>query len=244
MVDVRLLGDVDVKAELARLHDVPVNYELDGPATRANGWTVDNYFRRLPFEAPGDPVPGDCFEVACRLLRDYEFADPAIIRAVWLPDSPLEQRDMLLQGRFGPLRFLLGVRVSGVTDEVTELDGHPAQVFGWCYRTLVGHLEAGEMCWTVVKLLDTGEVQFRVSRYLRSEHIRNPVVRLGWKTFGRLMQVLFVRRSMSRMKRLVDAELLIGRGRAPVARAGGSIEVGTPEGAARTKLDDQVRRTG
>ena len=211
MVDVRFFGRTDVSAELDRLRETPVNYELEAPPTAQDGWDFDEYCLRLPREQPGDPEPDGPFEVARRLVADYEFADPAIIKGVWLPDTPLESRDMLLEGRFLLLRFLLGVRVSAVIDEVVHEDGHDLKVWGWCYRTLSGHLEAGEMCYRVVKELDTGEVQFRVCRYVRSEQIRNPVVRLGWKTFGRLMQVLFVRRSLKRMQRLVDAELLVGR---------------------------------
>jgi len=112
VVDVRLFGRTDVDAELAALREAKVNYELSAPPSALDGWTFDEYCRRLPPEAPGEPVAGGSYEIACRLVRDYEFADPAIITAVWLQDSPLEARDMLLQGRFGPLRFLLGVRVS------------------------------------------------------------------------------------------------------------------------------------
>lgn len=224
MVDVRLLGAPDARAELAKLHDVAVNYELDGTPSAGDGWSFDDYCQKLAVEQPGPPEPGGPFEVACRLVRDYEFADPSIIQAVWLPETPLDQRDMLLSGRFGPLRFLLGVRVSSVVDEEVVEDGRPLRAYGWCYRTLHGHLEAGEMCYRVVKLLDTGEVQFRVCRYVRTGRIRNPLVRLGWATFGRAMQVLFVHRSMSRMRRLVEAELLAG-GTGGVRLAATRIEV-------------------
>ena len=210
MVDVRLFGRTDVQAELAALRDAKVNYELSAPPSVLDGWSFDEYCRRLPPEAPGEPVAGGPYEIACRLVRDYEFADPAIIKAVWLHESPLEARNMLLQGRFGPLRFLLGVRVSAVVDEVVQQDGQTLRIWGWCYRTLSGHLEAGEMCYRVVKVLETGEVQFRVCRYVRSEQIPNLVVKLGWLTFGRAMQIVFVRRSLGRMQRLVEAEMLLG----------------------------------
>ena len=231
MVDVRLIGKTDVTAELARLRESRVNYELDAAPSPSDGWDFDEYCLRLPREAPGPPEANGPYEVACRLVRDYEFADPAIIQAVWLPESDLQARDMLLEGRFVVLRFLLGVRVSTVIDEEVEEDGHTLKVWGWCYRTLSGHLEAGEMCYRVVKVLDTGEVQFRVCRYVRSEQIPNLVVRLGWRTFGRLMQVLFVRRSLKRMKRLVDAELLVGRHAAGVRLMADRVVV-RPEDAA------------
>lgn len=227
----RLLGRVDVQGELARLRDTPVNYELTAPPSTAAGWTFDDYCLRLPPEAPGEPVEGGSYEIARRLVEGYEFADPAIVKAVWRPDSPLQDRTMLLEGRFGLLRFLLGVRVSAVVDETVEEDGHQLRVWGWCYRTLSGHLEAGEMCYRVVKELDTGEVQFRVCRYVRSETIPNPFVRLGWRTFGRLMQVVFVRRSLARMKRLVDAELLLGHHDVGIDLLADKLEV-RDEGAA------------
>ncbi len=225
MVDVRVFGRLDPAEELRRLRDVPVNYELDGDPTPEQGWRFDSYVLVLPREAPGDPEPGGSFAIARRLVRDYDFADPTIIRSVFLPGGELQGRDMLLEGRFLFLRFLLGVRVSRVIDETTQVDGRPARVWGWCYRTLAGHLEEGEMCYRVVKMLDDGDVQFRVSRYLRTEPIANAVVRLGWSWFGRFMQVLFVTRSLTRMRRLVKAELALGRHEAASRESGRRIAV-------------------
>lgn len=210
MVDVRLFGDLDVQAELQRLRDAPENYELDGDPSPEDGWYVDTYTLVLPREAPGDAEPGGSYEIACDLVRGYEFADPYIIQAVFLPDVDLQDRTMLLKGRFLFLRFLMGVRVVKVVDETGEEDGRPVRVWGWCYRTLAGHLEAGEMCYRVVKRLDDGDVTFRVTRYVRDEAIPNPVIRLGWRTFGRYMQVVFVRRSLARMRRLVKERLAEG----------------------------------
>lgn len=64
---------------------------------------------------------------------------------------------MLLELRFAGLRFHVGVRVAKVTDGVRTDDGRQAAVWGWSYRTLEGHLEAGEMAYEVRKWLDTGE---------------------------------------------------------------------------------------
>lgn len=113
MVDVRLIGDLDVQDELRKLHDAPLNYDLDQAPTREGGWNFDEHCR----EQPGDPEPDGPWEAACRLVRDDESADPSIAHAVWLPDQPLQGRAMLLEGRFGPLRVLLGCRVSQVVDE-------------------------------------------------------------------------------------------------------------------------------
>ncbi|HVF19448.1 MAG TPA: DUF1990 family protein [Mycobacteriales bacterium] len=228
-MQIRLIGDPGARLELADMHELPVNYTLASPdeATVANGWTVDTYSCVLATEPPGEPVPGGAYDVACRLTRDYEFADPSIIKAVWLPERPLESRDMLFEARFLFLRFFIGVRISDVVDTTRPAsDGRGVErAWGYCYRTLQGHFEMGEMCYEVVKSLETGRVEFRIRRYVRTGTIPNLVLKLGWNAFGRMMQTRFVRRSMGRMQRLVAAELAPGRTAATVPLAAESIEV-------------------
>jgi uncharacterized protein (UPF0548 family) len=185
--------------------------ELDdaGPAT---GWTVDDHRIALPPEAPGPPEPGGPWEVARELVRHYRFADPSLIEAVFRPDDGLEGRNMLLQGRFCGLRFLLGARVSAVTDEQeTALGGRAARVWGWSYQTLEGHLEQGQMDFAVVKHLDDGGVEFRIHAVSRPARIPNPVVRVGFHMLGRRLQLRFARTACARMRRLVEEELRHGR---------------------------------
>ena len=178
--------------------------------TTGNGWKVDDYLQPLPPEPPGPPRPGGSFEVAQRLLRDYEFADPAIVRAVYATDSPLERRDMLLEGRFYGLRFHLGVRVGGLLDEELNAGGRPLRRWGWNYRTLQGHLEMGQMDYEVRKWLDSGEVDFRIHAVSHPAHIPNPVVRLGFRVFGRWVQRRFARHACQRMARLTAARARAG----------------------------------
>ena len=99
------------------------------------------------------------------------------------------------------------VRIVGVVDTLREVDGRAVRSWGWCYRTLEGHLERGEMTFQVRKWLDTGDVEFRIDRYFMRGPMPNPVIRLGWAVFGHWMQVRFVRRSLRRMTGLVTAEL-------------------------------------
>ena len=139
-------------------------------------------------------------------MRDYEFADPAIVRAIYRRDSPLEGRDMLLEIRFWGLRFRVGVRVSGVIDETRELDGRQARVWGWSYATLQRHLEMGQMDYEVWKWLDTGAVEFRIHVVSKASRIGNPIIRLGFRIFGRREQVRFARRACERMACLVREE--------------------------------------
>ncbi|MDP8977501.1 MAG: DUF1990 domain-containing protein [Actinomycetota bacterium] len=202
---------------LARLRRRPVNFHVDAePSESGRGWAVDHYRQALPSEPPGPPTPGGPWEVATELIRDYEFADPRIVRAAWDPDAPLLHRDMLLEGRFFGLRFLIGVRVTDVVDEQREIDGRPVRVWGWGYRTLRGHLEAGEMRYEAWKWLDTGDVEFRMRRFVRTSPVGSPLARLGWRVFGRWMQIRFARRACRRMVRLVSQH------RPPVTPASGT----------------------
>jgi uncharacterized protein (UPF0548 family) len=206
--DSRLRRSDRLTRALAALAGKGLNFDPDQAEhfTTEHGWHVDDYTQPLPPEPPGPPVPGGSFEVAQRLMRDYAFADPAIIRAIYAEDSPFERRDMLLVGRFWGLRFHLGVRVGGLVDEELAVDGRPLRRWGWSYRTLQGHLEMGQMDYEVRKWLDRGEVDFRIHAVSRPARIPNPVVRLGFRLFGRRVQRRFARRACQRMARLVAAE--------------------------------------
>jgi uncharacterized protein (UPF0548 family) len=194
---------------LEALHDRGLNFSPDdlAGARAEDGWRVDDYCVDLPPETPGPVREDGSFAVAKRLMRDYEFADPAIVRAIYEVDAPLETRDMLLVARFHGLRFRFGVRVGAVRDERREEDGRPVHVWGWGYRTLQGHLEMGQMDYEVVKWEDTGDVAFRIHVVSRAARIGNPVVRLGFRLFGRREQVRFARRACERMATLTAAAL-------------------------------------
>jgi uncharacterized protein (UPF0548 family) len=212
----RPLGSSRARRALEALRDKTFNFDPDQAEhfTTANGWHVDDYRQPLPPEPPGPPTPGGSFEVAQRLMRDYEFADPAIVRAVYADDSPFETRDMLLEGRFWGLRFHFGVRVGGLVDKELAADGRPLRRWGWNYRTLQGHLEMGQMDYEVRKWLDSGEVEFRIHAVSRPAHIPNPVIRLGFRLFGRRVQRRFARHACQRMARLTAAR----------ARAGAAVQ--------------------
>ena len=139
-------------------------------------------------------------------MRDYEFADPAIARAVYRRDSELEGRDMLLVIRFWGLRFPVGVRVGGVIDEERAVGGRQVRVWGWNYATLQGHLEMGQMDYEVWKWVDNGDVEFRIHVVSRRSRVGNPIVRLGFRTFGRREQVRFARRACERMASLLGGQ--------------------------------------
>ena len=190
---------------LDELQDRPLNFDpAERPTWTADaGWRIDDYCQPLPAEAPGQPQPGGPWARARQLLRDYEFADPRIVRAIYDPGGPLEGRNMLLEVHFWGLTFRLGVRVSGVTDEVRRVGAREVRVWGWSYATLQGHFETGQMDYEVWKWLDTGAVEFRIHVVSRASRIGNPIIRLGVRLFGRREQVRFAKRACERMASLV-----------------------------------------
>ncbi len=204
---------------LTTLKDRPINFEDESleEASPDDGWVVDDHCTSLGQEPVGPPSDGGPFAIARGLVRDYEFADPALIRAIYDPSEPLANRSMLLEGRFLGLRFLLGVRVVRIVDDVVERNGCFVRRWGWSYRTLKGHLETGQMDFEVVKWLDTGEVEFRIHAVSRPARIPNPVVRAGFRLLGRRLQLRFARVAGERMRHLVEARLAgtTGRHHAP-----------------------------
>ena len=222
----RLLGPVDEAAALADLQHRDINYDparAPGSGQPAGHWHIDAGSAVIGHESPGPPEPGGPWETACHLVGGYEFADGPILRAVYRNDQELLGRDMLLEGRFCGLRFYLGVRVTGVIDETRDGDAGPERVWGWCYQTLQGHLEQGRLSYEVIKNERTGQVVFRIAGYSRPADIPGPLVRWGFRLFGRRAQERFYRNVQKRMHDLLDAAQ---RGRpmpVPVARPDGIV---------------------
>ncbi|MGW2081648.1 DUF1990 family protein [Streptomyces sp. NPDC001939] len=198
-------------AALRELADRQVNYEpLPGSRnrpTREACWSLDSLRHPIACEPSGDPEQGGAWEIACRLVRDYQFADPAILRSIYSGDGALLGRDMLLEGRFAGLRFDMGVRVTSVIDETRECGGSESRVWGWSYQTLEGHLEQGELTYEVVKRLRTGAVEFFITGYSRRAPLTNPLIHAGFAAFGRPTQQRFYRASARRLQHLTHAEL-------------------------------------
>jgi hypothetical protein len=185
-----LASERRIQAELARLHDVPLNFDPARlPSVAQDPWHVDDYSRALRVEPPGEPVPGGPFEVATRLLRDYEFADPTRLRAHYRADAPLEGRVMLLEIRYLLVRVWIGVRIGPIFDEV---------------------LERGQMDYQVWKWVDTGEVEFRIHAVSQLARIRDPLLNVGFRLVRRREQTRFARRSAARMEELVRHRVLGG----------------------------------
>jgi uncharacterized protein (UPF0548 family) len=219
LLDLLLGQPGDARRALAEMQRRRLSFDpaLRDTYTTENGWRADDVRRALPPEPPGDPVPDGSWETACRHARDYDFADPSIVRGVFDRDEPLENRTMLLILRFYALRIQVGVRVGDVYNERRELDGHSGRVFGWNYRTLEGHVEQGEMDWQVWKFPRTGKVLFRICAVSRAARGGNPLLRLGFRLFGRREQLRFLELTAERMGRLTAEHVFSASSPAPMS---------------------------
>lgn len=238
----RLLDSIDAAAALEDLRGRRVNYDLvkESQDGRAQGhWHVDSSDTLIGNEPPGPPLPGGPWEQACLLVGRYEFIDPGMVRAVYRWDDDLLGRNMLLEGRFYGLRFYLGVRVTDVVDEIRGSGALAERVWGWSYRTLQGHLEQGQLSYEVLKNLASGEVTFRVSGYSRRAPVANPMIRWGFRLFGRWTQKRFYRAVLRRLGALVQAEQAGEQLPALTVRPDGLVLV--PSGAPRHPLNCLAR---
>lgn len=196
----------DLAAAVDELRHRRINYdEAQAPPFVVDGWHQDRRVLVLGREAPGEPEPGGLVERAGVLVDSYECSDPEILRAAFRHPGELVGRDMLLEGRFLVLRFLIGVRITASHDEVRDGPNGPERVIGWTYQTLHGHLEQGRLTYEVAKDLATGDVEFRIIAYSRRAPIPNPVLRLGFRLFGRRTQLQFYRHALLRLHRLMHA---------------------------------------
>jgi uncharacterized protein (UPF0548 family) len=199
----RTEGDTDLAAVVDELSLRAVNYaEEQAPPHIEAGWHQDGVRIVLGREEPGEIVDGGLASSAAALVNSYEFANPAILRAVYRHPGDLVGRDMLLVGRFLILRFAMGVRITETHDEVSDGEHR----IGWAYQTLDGHLEQGKLTYEIAKDLASGTVEFRIRAYSRRAPIRNPIVALGFRLFGRRTQLSFYDHALDRLARIIHAD--------------------------------------
>lgn len=201
------------EARLEALREARFNLDLDETHdyTEANGWHLDSHEAELPPEPPGPPLPSDdpraSWAIACDLLRTYAFPDPKLVTGIFAPDDPVAGRPMLLRARFLGFTFWFGVRVGREIDEVREGDAGPVHVYGYDYATLEGHFERGQITFEIRKAAAPGQVSFHIDAFSKPDRIRNPFYRIGFKLFGRRLQLRFAHSAMDRMQRFVKQEL-------------------------------------
>jgi uncharacterized protein (UPF0548 family) len=243
-----LLGSPAVQRRLAQLADKRLNFDPAAltDASPGTGWTITDRCQPLPAEPPGMPLENGSWQIARRLMRGYEFADPSIVRAYYDPSVPLEQRNMLLELRaLAIARLFVGVRVAEVYEVTRAHGGRRAHVWGWSYRTLEGHVEMGQMDWEVWKWLDDGRVEFRVHAVSRVAPILNPIVRLGFHLLRGRERRAFLDSTQKRMRTFTELALSRNdpdravRDAAPTLMA----RFGRRDGPAHDAVAQSLRRT-
>lgn len=194
---------------LRKLRQEKVNFDtsLKETFTEENGWRLSDYEIDLPSEPPGPPLESGSFAAAKQILYDYEFPDSSLIEAVFDPDEPLYERNMLLIGKFAGMKFYFGGRVYGIIDEERQTEDGPAQVWGYGYQTLESHWENGEITFEIWKYPDSGRVKFRFHSYVRIGHVSNWLYRIGFRMMWKRLQVQFARTALARMRSLVVERL-------------------------------------
>lgn len=203
----------DYRSRLDALREARYNFDLDASHehSKAAGWHVDTHEAELVSEPPGPPLPPDdaraSWAVACDLVRHYAFPDPKLLTGIFSPDDPLPGRPMLLRARFLGFTFWFGVRIGREIDEVRDTEAGRVHAYGFDYATLEGHFERGQITFEVRKEERTGRVLFHIDAYSKADKIRNPFYRIGFKLFGRHLQLRFARTAMERMQRFVKQEL-------------------------------------
>ena len=203
-------GPPKVRRKVAELSSKELNFDLAEltEASSATGWTVTDLCQPLPAEAPGMPVDGGSWEIARRLMRGYEFADPSIVRAYYDPGAPLDGRNMLLKLQaLGLAHLYVGVRVGEVYERTLRPHGRDVKVWGWNYRTLDRHVEMGQMDWELWKWIDDGRVEFRVHAVSRPARIRNPFVLVGFRALRKRERQAFLESTKRRMRTFTELAL-------------------------------------
>lgn len=242
-----LLGSPRIQRRLSELSNKPLNFD---PASLAdasprNGWTITDLRQPLPGEPPGVPIEEGSWQIARRLMRGYEFADPSIVRAYYDSGVPLERRNMLLKLQaLGVAHLFVGVRVGEVYDQMRELGGRSARIWGWNYRTLEGHVEIGQMDWEVWKWLDDGRVEFRVHAVSRAARISNPIVRLGFRLLRGRERQAFLNSTKQRMRTFTELALACEDPDRMIRSAAATLTARSVRGgsAAREALASTLRR--
>ncbi len=192
----RPVADDDLAEVVGELSLRAVNYaEEEAPPHVVAGWHQDYVRVELGREEPGKIAEDGLGNAAAELVDSYEFADPSILRAVYRYPGDLIGRNMLLVGRFLILRFAMGVRITEAHDELRDGEHR----IGWSYQTLDGHLEQGKLTYEIAKDLASGTVEFRIHAYSRRARIRNPLIALGFRFFGRRTQVRFYANALHRL---------------------------------------------
>jgi uncharacterized protein (UPF0548 family) len=193
-------SESDLRVYLDRLPQLQRNYEGSHGAHLAQPeWDVHRSRSSLGGAPPGPPSQGGPFALGRSALHDYAFSDPAIVEAHFDPAVPLPDRRMLLELKPLALRYLCGVAVGAVRDEVTDA----TSTYGFRYDTLEGHVESGSEWFLLTKDHESGKLIFTIEASWRAGDFPNWWSRLGFTLVGKRYQRTWHERAHRRMAAFV-----------------------------------------
>ena len=176
-----------IRARLDQARTGRLNFDaIEEDMTGERGWHHSYSEAIIANEPEGD----DRFTRARVALANYQFSDPAIVRAHFDPTEPLLGRCMLLEIQVLGLHYLCPV----VVNRVREAPG----VFGFRYDTLDGHIESG-VEWFLLTKNDRGNIRFRVEARWRKGQFPNWWSRTGFTSLSGYYQRKWHRRAQQRL---------------------------------------------
>lgn len=188
-----------MRSYLNALEDRPVNFDCPPEEMiPANGWTVDGSEDEIATEPEGPPIADGPFERAKQAIINYDFSDPSIVVGHFDPDTPVVGRNMLLELKVLGFRFLCGVRVQGMRDDLEAGTSY----FGFRYDTLEGHVERGYEWFLLTKDHATGGIHFKIEAHWRMGQFPNAWSKAGFVLIGEHYRSVWRRRAPDRLRRV------------------------------------------
>jgi len=201
---VRGWDEAALRERLRALAGLPRNFsEPPEVLARLPGWNQYRSEAVIAHEQPGPPADDGYFARARMAIANYQFSDPAVVRAHFDPRGPLLERRMLLEIRVLALRYLCGTVVAAV-EEGQQSD---QSRFAFRYDTLEGHIERGSEWFMLTKDHATGRVTFRIAAAWQPGDFPNWWSRLGFRLLARRCQRRWHRRAHRRLVGLIHVSL-------------------------------------
>lgn len=216
---------------LAVLEQRPVNFATPPEEMiPANGWTVDGSEDEIGTEPEGPPILDGPFARAKQAIINYDFSDPSIVTGHFDPATPVVGRNMLLELKVLGFRFLCGVRVHSVRDDLEQGTSY----FGFRYDTLEGHVERGYEWFLLTKDHATGGIHFKIEAHWRLGEFPSLWSKVGFKLIGEHYRVLWRHRAPARLRKIAHQTVA-----APIAAPGHLAHRGNE--SPRRTLPEQMR---
>lgn len=185
------------KLKLSDLSDLSYNFDLNYLNSESPGWYHDRYCERIDISKIASTATAPIIIKRIKeYLKNYKFPDPKLVRSYFDPNSNMEGRNMLIEGKFLWVKVYFPVRISEVIDTRDS--------FGYSYRTLEGHWEKGQISF-FINAINKYAVEIKIESVSQPAHIERWDYRIGFKLFGRYLQRKFAKSCIKRIKSRINS---------------------------------------